>query len=143
MKSTLIFSLLLITLFAASPVHAQSTPDKRKHKVVFQLASSDTLVHKALVKQLHNVQKAAPNTKIEVVCHNNGISFLTTNATRHAGDIVQLKAAGVDFVACENTMQTRNLKREDLVPECRTVPAGLLEIIDKQERGWAYIKAGF
>ena len=136
----LVLALLLPFLSAAQN---QPAIDKKKHKVVFQLTSNDTLVHKALVKQIRNVQTAAPNTKIEVVCHNNGITFLQTAVSKQTAGIQELKQAGVDFVACENTMRERKISREELMAECRTVPAGLVEIIDKQEKGWAYVKAGF
>lgn len=135
----LIFTLILPILLVA-----QNQPvDKKKHKVVIQLTSSDTLVHKSLIKQIRNVQAAAPNTKIEVVCHNNGITFLQTAVSKQCTGIEECKQSGVDFVACENTMRERKIKREELVAACRTVPAGLVEIISKQEKGWAYVKAGF
>ncbi len=140
MKHLLFFFALALPLFATAQ---NQSVDKKKHKVVFQLTSSDTLVHKALIKQIRNVQAAAPNTKIEVVCHNNGITFLQTAVSKQTAGIQELKKTGVDFVACENTMRERKIAREELAAECRTVPAGLLEIIDKQEKGWAYVKAGF
>ncbi len=140
MKYVLFFFALALPVIAS----AQNQPvDKRKHKVVFQLTSKATLVHKALIKQIRNVQAAAPNTKIEVVCHNNGITFLQTAVSKQLTGVADLTKTGVDFVACENTMRERKIKREELVGECRTVPAGLLEIIEKQEKGWAYVKAGF
>lgn len=138
--------LLFIYIALAFPlisVAQNQAVDKKKHKVVFQLTSNDTLVHKALIKQIRNVQAAAPNTKIEVVCHNNGITLLQTAQSKQTAGVQELKKAGVDFVACENTMRERKIKREELMAECRTVPAGLVEIIDKQEKGWAYVKAGF
>lgn len=114
----------------------------KKLKVVIQLTTNDTLAQKSLVKQIHNIRVAAPKAKIEVVCHNNGISFLQTATTQQAAKIRDLHAQGVDFVACENTMRDRKIKREDLVADCRTVPSGVVEIILKQDAGWAYLKAG-
>ncbi|MBK7937639.1 MAG: DsrE family protein [Lewinellaceae bacterium] len=142
------YSVLLIGLaiFFAVPLHAQnSTPgaDKKKHKIVFQLTNGDTLVHKALVKQIGHVLEAAPNSQIEVVCHSGGLPFLVAAQTRVAGKIKELKGRGVVFNACENTMRDRNVKQSDLVPESGTVPSGIVEIIKKQEKGWSYIKAGF
>jgi intracellular sulfur oxidation DsrE/DsrF family protein len=40
-------------------------------------------------------------------------------------------------------MRERKIKREELVSECRTVPSGVVEVVLKQHKGWAYIKAGF
>lgn len=145
MKNFLLFAVLL---FTSAAIHAQNDPaptviSTQKHKVVIQLTSGDTLVQKAVIKQITHLLDAAPNSKIEVVCHSNGISFLQLSLTKQADGIRRLKARGVDFVACENSMRDRKLKREDLVAECRTVPVGVLEIIMKQEKHWAYLKAGF
>lgn len=138
------FLILFIALaFPLLSVAQNQVIDKKKHKVVFQLTSNDTLVHKALIKQIRNVQAAAPNTKIEVVCHNNGITLIQTAQSKQTAGVQELNKSGVDFVACENTMRERKIKREEILAECRTVPAGIVEIIDKQEKGWAYIKAGF
>ena len=135
----------LFMLGTVAPIAAQTDAPvvtTKKLKVVFQLTSGDTLAQKALAKQIHNFLTAAPNARIEVVCHNNGISFLQTASTKQADKIKDLKAKGVDFVACENTMRERKIKREELLPECRTVPSGVVEVVLKQDKGWAYIKAG-
>jgi intracellular sulfur oxidation DsrE/DsrF family protein len=129
---------LLLSLSATSQVVTDE-----KLKVVFQLTSNDTLVHKALVKQLNNLLSAAPNARVEVVCHNNGITFLQSAVTKQSAGIRELASKGIDFVACENTLRERKIKKEDLVDDIRTVPAGLVEIILKQKDDWAYIKAGF
>lgn len=132
---------LLMPLFLAAQNDAQIVTTK-KLKVVFQLTSGDSLAQKALAKQIANFLTAAPNAKVEVVCHNNGITFLQTEKTKQADKIHDLKAKGVDFVACENTLRERKIKREELVADCRTVPAGVVEVVLKQNKGWAYIKAG-
>lgn len=137
-----------ILLFClALPLAAQAQLESpivtnKKLKVVFQLTSNDTLAQKALVKQLNNFLAAAPKAKLEVVCHNNGISFLQSAVTKQGEKIRDLHKRGVDFVACENTLRERKIKKEELIQECRTVPAGVVEIVLKQDKGWAYIKAG-
>ena len=57
--------------------------------------------------------------------------------------IKQLKAKGVDFVACEFSMKERNVSMEKIIPEAGFVKAGIIEIVSKQEQGWSYIKSGF
>jgi intracellular sulfur oxidation DsrE/DsrF family protein len=39
-------------------------------------------------------------------------------------------------------MKERNVKEEQLMQNLRIVDAGIIEIVDKQNAGWAYIKAG-
>lgn len=133
--------LLALPISIAAQTETQVVTNK-KLKVVFQLTTADTLSQKALIKQLNNFLKAAPNAQLEVVCHNNGITFLQSNVTKQAEGIKALAARGVDFVACENTLRERKIDKKDLLPEISFVPAGVVEIVLKQDKGWAYIKAG-
>jgi intracellular sulfur oxidation DsrE/DsrF family protein len=131
--------LAVISVFIFFSIQAQST----KHRVVFQLTSNDTLVHKALMHQLNNVLTGMDGVEIEVVCHSNGISLLMKDKAKFTNEIQALKEKGVVFDACQNTMRERNLNPEDIIPIADFVPSGLIEIIKKQEAGWSYIKAGF
>ncbi len=144
MKKLLFLAFLAVfsaSLFAQKADGSAVVTDK-KLRVVFHLTTADTVAQKALAKQCANFLTAAPKSKIEVVCHNNGISFLQKSKTQQGSKIAELAGKGVDFVACENTMRERKIGREELVAECRTVPAGVVEVVLKQEKGWSYIKAG-
>ncbi len=135
--------LLLFSLYGLSTVAAQdSVVDNTPYKIVIQLTSGDTAVQRGLIKQLHNTLTAAPKSKIEVVCHNNGLYFLVSAKTFQSEEIRKLKAQGVVFAACENSMRSHKVKREELLPEAITVPSGIIEIVKKQSKKWAYIKAG-
>jgi uncharacterized protein len=141
----LLFIAFLSAFAASLTAQIANTPvvvTTKKLKVVFQLTTADTLAHKALVRQCTNFLNAAPNAKIEVVCHSNGITFLENAVTKQGAKIRELKAQGIDFAACENTMRERKIKPEALVQECRIVPSGVVEVVLKQEKGWSYIKAG-
>ena len=100
--------LFVLGLVVSTPsVFAQKVVSMKAHKAVFHLTNNDTLVHKAMIKQINNALTAGPNTKIEVVCHNNGIEMLMTAKTKQTAAIAELKAKGVVFAACENTMRER------------------------------------
>ena len=144
MKNLILLS--VISVFFMGNITAQTTPsvqNLKKYKIVFQLTNGDTAVQRAMVRQIFNALAAAPNSKIEVVCHNNGISFLQTAKTFQAEKIKELKAKGVVFVACENTLRERKIDKTEIVPEAGFVPAGIIEVVDKQTKGWSYLKAGF
>ncbi|MBK9689483.1 MAG: DsrE family protein [Saprospiraceae bacterium] len=113
------------------------------HKVVFQFTLADSMQQKAFSNQLKNLRKHWPDAQIEVVAYNQGIDFLMTKRTRHHDIIADLKKAGVRFVVCQNTMNQRNIKEDELIEEAEIVPAGIAEIVEKQEQGWSYIKGGF
>lgn len=132
-------------LFITTLVNAQNEStdvDLAQHKIVFQLTSADTNVHKMLVRQLGNVLTAAPNSMVEVVCHGPGIAMLTTQQTIVQPKIIELKGKGIQFVVCENTLRERKVTKEEIIPEAGFVKAGIIEIVKKQEEGWSYIRAG-
>lgn len=137
----------LLAIVATFKISAQTTTAEgiknKGYKIVFQLTSNDTLVQKALVKQVSNALTASPKSQIEVVCHNNGITFLQSAKTQQADKIKELKAKGVIFAACENTLRERKIEKSEIVSEAVFVPAGIIEIADKQSKKWAYLKAGF
>jgi len=48
----------------------------------------------------------------------------------------------VKFVACQNSMRMQKVELKDLLAGVTPVPAGIIEVVTKQEQGWAYIKGG-
>ena len=134
---------LLLMLCAMNSAFAQKSKSKNKqHQIVFQLTSADTTAHKMLLKQLGNIGKVAPKTKIEVVCHGPGIAILMKEKSIVKQKISEIAGKDVQFVACEFSLQERKVDKSELIPEAGTVPAGIIEIVSKQEQGWSYIKAG-
>jgi uncharacterized protein len=116
----------------------------KKHQIIMQLTSGDAAVHKGLIKQLNNLKTGWGDTvAIEVVCHGPGIDFLTTDKTKFKDEIYQLKAKGIEFVVCENSLREREVPKEAILPDMSFVKMGIGEIVLKQEAGWIYIKAGF
>lgn len=137
----ILFKLSIFTLIFVKTFHIQA--QEKEHKIVFHLASSDTLAHKALVKQIANVLDYWKTAKIEVVVHNNGISFMKKEETKTAKEIQLLTEKGVVFAVCENTMKQRKLEKFQILTSATFVPVGIAEIVLKEEDGWSYIKAGF
>lgn len=141
----------LVMMFAmANMVSAQTanvqkatTEVSKQHKIVFQVTSDDTLVHKSLMKQLKNILTVAPGTKIEVVCHGPGLYLLVKDRSMYREQITAMKGKGVQFAACEFAMAERKITIEQLVSEAVPVPSGILEIATRQEEGWSYIRSGF
>lgn len=134
---------MTLIVFNISAKSSKSKSKESVHKIVFQLTTNDTLAHKSLMKQLNNITSVAPTTKIEVVCHGPGLDMLVSDKTIVLEKIKQLKAIGVNFIACEFSMKERNVPIEKIIPEAGFVKAGIIEIVTKQEQGWSYIKSGF
>jgi uncharacterized protein len=140
MKTRLLL-LAVLSLFFAHTSFGQN--QLKEHRIVFHLATGDTLVHKALVKQLSNVLEYWPTAKLEVVVHSDGIRLMKADEAVAAKEIAQLQGRGVAFAVCENTMKQRKLEKAQILPKAVFVPVAIAELTLKQEEGWSYIKAGF
>ncbi len=136
-------TLFLFTLSLTSLAQEPSrVVDNKIHKFVMQFSASDSAQQMSIITQLGNVREAWPNAKIEVVCHSGGLDLLLTAKSKVANQVNGLSAQGVIFSACNNTMRRRNVKKEDLLSSALVVPSAFVELVLKQEEGWAYIKGG-
>jgi uncharacterized protein len=144
MQKIIFISLLTLMSGMALGQMKKSTKAKtpKVHKIVFQLSNGDPEVHKGLTRQLGHILEEAPTTKIEIVCHGPGLDILVDNKTVVRDKITEFTAKGVKFLACENTMKQKNIERSSILPEAWYVGAGIIYIVEKQEQGWSYIKAG-
>jgi intracellular sulfur oxidation DsrE/DsrF family protein len=134
---------IVLALFVLSSAISFSQTEKSHHKIVFQMTTADTMAHKALMKQLGNIKSVAPETEIEVVCHGPGLEMLQKEKTIVLKGIQTAKANGVIFQACEFSLKERKVEKSAIIMEASYVKAGIIHIVEKQEAGWSYIKAGF
>jgi intracellular sulfur oxidation DsrE/DsrF family protein len=136
---------LFLALICLLSVNSFAQNKPKDHKIVFQFTNAnDTLQQKAFVRQLENITEHWPNAKYEVVVYNQGVELVMKNNTKYQARLQTLKAKGVNFVVCENTLKNRKISKEAF-PEILVgfVPAGIAEIVEKQEEGWSYIRGGF
>ena len=49
-------------------------------------------------------------------------------------------AAVLGVVACENTMRGAKLTKDDMLHGVAYVGAGVVEIMQRQQQGWAYLR---
>jgi uncharacterized protein len=116
----------------------------KKHRVVFQFTNAnDTLQQKAFTNQLNNLATLWPNAELEVVSYNHGLDFMMTAKSKQIDAINKLSEKGIKFMVCENTMKRQKVTKDQLLPIAIVVPSGIAEVVEKQEKGWAYIKGGF
>jgi len=139
-KISLVILLVLFSFAIKAQTH--TTLQNPEHKIIFQLTSGDTTAHKQLMKQFNNILSVSPTTKIEVVCHGAGLDMLVSGKTIVEDKIKTLSEKGVVFNACEFSIKERKVDRSKIISVSGFVPAGILEIVSKQEQGWSYIKAG-
>ena len=113
----------------------------KKEKVVFQVSDADPKKWNLALNNMKNVQDALGQDKVEVelVVYGPGIDMLKVEST--AGNRVNDAVAnGVKVVACENTMEAQKLTKDDMLKSIAYVPAGVIELMKKQQQGYTYIR---
>jgi intracellular sulfur oxidation DsrE/DsrF family protein len=112
-----------------------------QNRVVLQISDGDAASWNQTINVARNIQSAfgKDNVAVELVVFGNGIGIATFDSPL-ADRLNESMAAGVEVAVCENTMKARKLKREDMNAKASFVPAGVVELIKKQQEGWAYIK---
>lgn len=116
-------------------------------KVVYHIDDAAAQATKAL-RNVRNHLDVAPDTKIIVVAHAEGVDFLMEGAKDkknpnidYASLVSALKARGVRFEVCEITLKNRGLKKEQFIMDADFTPSGVVRIAQLQSReGYAYIK---
>ena len=116
-------------------------------KVVYHIDNTETQATKGL-RNIRNHLDVAPDTKVVVVTHADGVDFLfqdakdKKNPSVDYGSLVSaLKARGVRFEVCEITLQNRNLKKEQFSLDAEFTPSGVVRVGQLQSREkFAYIK---
>lgn len=116
-------------------------------KVVYHIDNAETQATKGL-RNIRNHLDVAPDTKIVVVTHADGVDFLMEgakdikNPNVDYGSLVSaLKARGVRFEICEITLRNRTLKKEQFSLDAEFTPSGVVRIGQLQSREkYAYIK---
>lgn len=114
---------------------------KKKTRVVVQVSDADPARWNLALNNVRNLQEdlGAANVTIEIVAYGPGIDMLKLEAVSNSRITDALKA-GVQVSACENTMRNQKLARADMHPGVGYVPAGVVEIIERQQQGWAYLR---
>ena len=137
-------TILFVFVFSMISIGALAQKKPNNHKIVFQFTNAnDTLQQKAIVNQLTNLTNHWPNAKYEVVIHSMGLPFVMSSKSKQIQAIKALRAKGVRFLVCENTLKGQKVTKDQLITEVEYVPVGIAEIVEKQEQGWSYIKGGF
>lgn len=114
--------------------------------VVYHIDDADAQGIKGL-RNIRNHMDVAPDTKIIVVTHANGVDIMMEGAKdkknniEYAPLVAALKSRGVRFEVCEITLKNRNLKKDQFILDTDFTPSGVARIGDLQFKDhFAYIK---
>ena len=137
---TWLATLLVAMALAASPALGQTaaTPANR---VVMQVSDNDPGKWNLALNNARNLQAdlGASNVEIEIVAYGPGIGMLKSDSVV-GNRIGEALGSGVKVAACENTMRGQKLQKADMLGGISYVGAGVVEIMQRQQQGWAYLR---
>jgi len=126
--------------FPLAAVAAEPATQARE-RVVIQVSDADPQKWNLALNNAKNVQAdlGVDKTEIEIVAYGPGIGMLKADAIV-ANRVEDAVAAGIKVVACENTMRAQKIVRDDMHGKIQYVGAGVVEIMRRQQQGWAYLR---
>lgn len=136
MKKNLM-GLVLATTMAASSAWAAGPQDR----MVIQVSDGDPKKWNLALNNARNAfnDLGKDNVQIEIVAYGPGIGMLKMEAVT-AGRVEEAIKSGISIVACENTMTAQKLVKDDMNDSISYVPAGVVQLMRRQQEGWAYIR---
>ena len=118
-----------------------STANQPANHVVIQVSDNDPGKWNLALNNARNLQSdlGASNVEIEIVAYGPGLNMVKSGSAV-APRIDEAVMAGMRINACENTMAAQKVTREQILPGVTYVPAGVVEIMKRQQEGWSYIR---
>ena len=112
-----------------------------KNRVVMQVSDGEPAKWNLALNNARNLQAdlGAANVEIEIVAYGPGIGMLKRDSPV-ASRVDEALTSGVKVVACENTMRGLKLVQADMLPAISYVGAGVVEIMQRQQQGWSYLR---
>lgn len=142
MKKFLVVVLLLSVCTFADTVFAEPKPAiDNQRQIVFSIKSADDEEINHVLSSANNVLKFYGPEKVHmrIVAYYHGIKALLKKEKDIAVRVDALMQYDVEFVACGNTMKTKNIKPEELIDGVEIVTAGIVEMVERVQEGWVNI----
>ena len=130
------------TLCAAAPTIAFAQTGAPRNRALFQVTDNDPARWNMILNNMQNLREGVGSeaVEIELVAYGPGLLMLKGDSSVKQRIAEALKS-GVKVNACQNTMSGMKLVPADMLPEIGYVPSGVVEVMRKQQQGWAYIRS--
>ena len=134
-------AILTGTLGACGTTGSGAVAQAGPKKVVFQVSDDNVRTWNLALNNLRNVQQdlGKENVIAEIVVYGPGIGMLKGDS-KVEPRVTAALTDGVKVVACENMMKSFRITRADMIPGIAYVPAGVVELMERQREGYAYIR---
>lgn len=130
---------------AAQPDELRFPGDEPTHKVVYQFNKADAEYQQHVLFSVGAMlRKYGDDIHIVVTCFGPGIHILAQFPKRPVSKEIRQRVAslaqyGVEFHACDNTLKSLGWTQDDLLPFASVVESGAADLMELQEKGYAYI----
>jgi len=133
MKKIIVAAFLSLLAFSAL--------GQQKQRLVIQVSDNDPAKWTLALNNARNVQQdlGKDNVQIEIVAYGPGLGMLKAES-KVADRLAAALDTNVGLIACENTMTTTHVSRNDMYAGIAYVKAGVTHIMKRQQEGWAYIR---
>ncbi|WP_249937157.1 DsrE family protein [Roseateles sp. DAIF2] len=146
-RRTITTTLMLGALLGLTATASQAQTPAGGDKVVYHIDNTEAQATKGL-RNIRNHLDVAPDTKIVVVTHADGVDFLLEGAKDkknpdidYGALVSALVARGVRFEVCEITLRNRKIDKAQFQMEAQFTPSGVVRVARLQQReGYAYLK---
>ena len=111
------------------------------NRIVIQINEEDVKKWNAVLANIRNIQAelGTRNVAIAVVVIGYGLGMVTADSLA-ANGVQDALATGVEFIACGNSMRAQHVEPADLIGGVTIATAGYVELMQRQQRGWAYLR---
>jgi intracellular sulfur oxidation DsrE/DsrF family protein len=139
----------VIALVAMVGVSTTVVAQEATHKVAIQVSTNDPASMNLALNNAQNIinyYKAKKETvAVEVVTFGPGLHLLRadTSPVKQRVATMSLENPNVKFAACENTranMAKAENKEITFVTEAKSVPSGVITLMELQKKGYAYLR---
>jgi len=151
MKNLLRFAAIALLAAGVSifvPAFSKATTNGT-HKMALQISDNDKDKMNAVLNVAANVSRyysdKGEEVEIEIVAFNAGLHMLRSDTTPVAARLKSFAQGmpNVKFQACANTltnMTKKEGKKPPLVTNANLVPAGVVRLMELNEKGWTIIR---
>lgn len=121
----------------AGPALAQDKPQR----LLIQISDENPKVWGLALANARNVRHdlGPDKVQIEIVVYGPAIRMLEAESDWR-DRVTQVLDEGIRVIACENTMATLGLKRDDMLGGVDFVKTGLAHVMKRELEGWAYAR---
>lgn len=144
-----VFRLSLALFLALSTLPATAEPKvgagkmaaALQNRIVIQVNEDDPKKWNAVLVNIRNIQAelGTKNVSIALVAISYGLGMLTADSLA-ANGVQDAIATGVEFIACGNSMSAQKVEKGDLIEGVTIAKAGYVELMRRQQQGWAYLR---